>query len=278
MCAHTFLPLCACAFALTAGTQCNHYECALTHLYVAPDLDRHGFHQKEAHSDDFDMEQLVDGEIAAAFTDAADATDEAAHPTASQPDPPAPAPARSRRGRAQPRNPTVHSDVFADMAMSLLQSCVSRDDLNKLVKHMNRVWRLLQQARQNRPLDRYNVLTPKSFALWFLHELPRGWTVTMHGCRLQLVPCVPGVSLDPVKRNDRFEVRHHTLGEKTVQLLLSFLTPEHVAAFSQDEPCDKLPPLRLLAANRSQSRVHRAFSRSAVPSAVPQSCPRPGLQ
>ncbi len=102
----------------------------------------------------------------------------------------------------------------------------------RMVDGLERLWRLLRNGIPSHArTERRGSLNLHNLTVWYVYCAQTGWELSLHGHAVRLVHREPELGTDFVQRNDRFNVRHHTNGEKTVQFLLQLVTKEHVEAF-----------------------------------------------
>lgn len=283
---------------------CNHSVCTLTHLTIASELD-HGYQYRPENGDtnqrSFAFEDLDEPdepqrpEPPPPISDSED--DSSAPATRTVPmqcegpavpataPPPVPAerlPSVTRRAahashNTRPRPNHARATVFRSVLETVLGPALFRlsdDARHALLSGMERTWALLDRVRP--PDDQRNKkehLTPRTFALWFVHWVGQGFSVVLHGQTLPLVPQCPDIALDPVKRNSKYIVHHHTAGEKAVQIRLQRVTAADVRQFAAETT------LCLPHAQRvDRVHPHRALQQSDSPRPLPQSQRRNGHQ
>lgn len=233
----------------------NHYVCPLTRMYIAADMDRcehlSRVRRPMGNTEVFDEDECVPPfppwdpsppeDTEPSHVSDADHTANDTQTVASDAKTSIAATAtpgvRSRTAHDRIANDArdVHrrSAVFSNLLkMAVPAVRIADATLHQLVQQMERVWIFLNKARaHSQGSNKKAHLTPKTFALWFVHCLGSGWSVTLFDHPLQLVPCHADMTMGPVKRNAGYVVNDHTVGEKAVQFLLQRVSQADVLEF-----------------------------------------------
>lgn len=274
----------------------NHYVCPLTHMYIAADMDRYEHVYKKqrrlGNADAFDEDECLPP--FPGYEAASQECAEQSHTSDGEPLPvtthvDATAPSTEKihtrprvvRGRdgKDPRDVHRRSAVFRNLLETIVPAVrTDSTTVQRLVQQMERVWAFLNMARQHEQgCNKKAHLTPKSFALWFVHCLGRGWSVVLFGHSIELVPCHVNMAMGPVKRNAGYVVNDHTVGEKAVQFLLQRVTEADVLRFVAEGK-----EAAALRVHDPRSNLyclpHRPLKKSFLPPALPQPLQRHGHQ
>lgn len=105
----------------------------------------------------------------------------------------------------------------------------------RMADGLERIWRLLRNGiTEHAHTERRSSLNLHNLTVWYAYCAQTGWNLSLYGRSIQLVPREPELGVDLVQRNDRFDVRHHTLGEKAVQFFLHRITQAQLDAFVRE--------------------------------------------